>query len=141
AFSFLSIFGKVTPKPDTTQAVDAALKLAAEVAAFATLRGLPVGSLAEAQAFPAALATYARADMMRLAAWITIDGLLPLGPGFVQKIVEIVRGVDTSVLTANPLFASLRDVLPGGTAEEQKGFVLAALGSGAAYVSEFVAAR
>ncbi len=141
ALSFLSIFSKVTPKPDTTQAIDAALKLAAEVAAFATLRGLPVGSLAEAQAFPAALATYAKADMMRLAAWITIDGILPLGPGFVQKVVDIVRGVDTSVLTSNPLFGAIKDMIPGGSPEAQKGFVLSTLDSGAAYVSEFVAAR
>ncbi|MCA9495143.1 MAG: hypothetical protein KC621_34685, partial [Myxococcales bacterium] len=141
ALSFLSIFSKVTPKPDTTQAIDAALKLAAEVAAFALLRGLPVHSLAEAQAFPAALATYAKADMMRLAAWITIDGILPLGPAFIQKIGEIVRGVDTSILTSNPLFGSIKDLLPGGNPEEQKGFILSTLDSGAAYVSEFVAAR
>ena len=74
-------FAKITPKADTIQALDAALKLAAEVAAFALLRGIPAATLAEAQAFPAALATYAKADMMRLAAWITIDGILPLGPG------------------------------------------------------------
>ena len=47
-------------------------------------------SLAEAKAFPAALATYAKSDMMRLAAWITIDGMLPLGPAFIQKIVALV---------------------------------------------------
>ena len=141
ALSFLSIFSKVTPKPDTTQAIDAALKLAAEVTAFALLRGLPIHSLAEAQAFPAALATYAKADMMRLAAWITIDGLLPLGPGFVQKIVDIVKGVDTSMLTSNPLFGSIKDMLPGGNPEEQKGFILSTLNSGSAYVSEFVSAR
>ncbi len=140
-FSFLGFLDRLTPKPDTVQAIDAALKLAAEVAAFATLRGLPIHSLAEAQAFPAALATYAKADMMRLAAWITIDGILPLGPEFVQKIVSIVQGVDTSSLASNPLFGALRSHLPGGSVEEQKGFLLSTLGSGASYVSSFVAAR
>ncbi len=140
-FSFLGFLDKITPKPDTVQALDAALKLAAEVAAFATLRGLPVHSLAEAQAFPAALATYAKADMMRLAAWITIDGILPLGPEFVQKIVSIVQGVDTSTLTNNPLFTAIKGNLPGNSVEEQKGFLLSTLGSGASYVSSFVSAR
>lgn len=140
-FSFLGFLDKITPKPDTVQALDAALKLAAEVAAFATLRGLPVHSLAEAQAFPAALATYAKADMMRLAAWITIDGILPLGPEFVQKIVSIVQGVDTSALSNNALFTAIKGYLPGGSVEEQKGFLLSTLGSGASYVSSFVSAR
>jgi hypothetical protein len=140
-FSFLGFLDKLTPKPDTAQAIDAALKLAAEVAAFALLRGLPVHSLAEAQAFPAALATYAKADMMRLAAWITIDGMLPLGPEFVQKIVTTVQGVDTSVLTANPLFTAIKGYLPGGSPDEQKGFLVSTLGAGSSYVSQFVAAR
>jgi hypothetical protein len=140
-FSFLGFLDKLTPKPDTTQALDAALKLAAEVAAFTTLRGLPIHSLAEAQAFPAALATYAKADMMRLAAWIAIDGILPLGPEFVQKIVSIVQGVDTSVLTNNPLFNAIKGNLPGSSVDEQKGFLVSTLGAGSSYISEFVSAR
>lgn len=141
AIGMLSILDKVTPKPDTVQAVDAAIKLAAEVAAFALLRGLPVHSLAEAKAFPAALATYAKADMMRLAGWITIDGLLPLGPEFVQKIADIVSKVDTSVLTNNPVYARVKDLLPGSSPDEQKGFIVSTLQSGASYVTEFVRAR
>lgn len=134
-------FAKVTPKADTLQALDAALKLAAEVAAFALLRGVPVTSIAAAQAFPAALATYAKADMMRLAAWIAIDGLLPLGPDFVQKMMSIVQGVDASTLASNPLYGAVKGYLPGGTVEEQKGFLQSTMGAGASWVSEFVKAR
>jgi hypothetical protein len=141
AIGFLNVLDKVTPKPDTAQAVDAAVKLAAEVAAFALLRGLPVHSLAEAKAFPAALATYAKADMMRLAAWITIDGMLPLGPQFVQKIVDLVSRVDTTALTNNPVYARVKDLLPGSSPDEQKGFILSTLQAGSSYVTEFVRAR
>ena len=134
-------FAKITPRADTIQAIDAALKLAAEVAAFALLRGLPTASLAEAAAFPAALATYAKADMMRLAAWIAIDGLLPLGPDFVQKIVGIVQKTDASMLAANPVYHHVKEYLPGSSPEEQKGFIVSTLGAGASYVNEFVGAR
>lgn len=141
SFELFNVLNRFTPKPETTQAIDAALKLSAEVVAFALLRGIPVTDLAEAKAFPATLATYARADMMRLAAWMTLDGLLPLGPEFVGKIHEIVSGVDLSVLTENALFAQLKELMPGSSAEEQKGFILSTLASGSAYVQEFVAAR
>lgn len=140
-FSLLGVLDKLTPKPDTTQALDAALKMAAEVAAFATLRGLPVTSLAEAKAFPAAIGSYAKADLMRLAAWITIDGILPLGPEFMDKIVALVSKVDTSVLTGNPLFQSISSMLPGSSPDQQKGFILSTLSSGSAWIKEFVAAR
>lgn len=140
-FDFLGILDKFTPKPDTTQALDAALKLTAEIVAFALLRGIPVTSLTEAKAFPATLATYAKADLMRLAAWMTLDGLLPLGPEFISKIVEIVRGVDTSVLTENALYKQVKDLLPGNDAEEQKGFILSSLDSASSYVTEFVSSR
>lgn len=141
SISLLGVLSRVTPKPDTTQAIDAALKLAAEVAAFATLRGLPTASLAEAQAFPATLGSYAKADLMRLAAWITIDGLLPLGPDFVQKIVAWVSQSDASALAANPLFQSLGAEIPGESPDAQRSFVVSALSSGATYVQEFVRAR
>ncbi len=140
SFALLNVLNRFTPKPETTQAIDAALKLSAEVVAFALLRGIPVTDLAEAKAFPATLATYAKADMMRLAAWVGFDGLLPLGPEFIAKIIDIVDDIDVSVLTENALFAQLKGLMPGSTAEEQKGFILSTLESGADYVSEFVAA-
>ncbi|HHO54039.1 MAG TPA: hypothetical protein ENK18_25005 [Deltaproteobacteria bacterium] len=141
AISFLGLLERFTPKPDTTQALDAALKLAAEVLAFAQLRGIPVSSLTEAKAFPATLATYARADLMRLAAWMMIDGILPLGPEFVSKIKEIVSGVDTSSLTNNALFQQLRELMPGSSDDDRKGFILSTLDSGEAFLAEFVKAR
>ncbi len=52
AISFLGLLERFTPKPDTTQALDAALKLAAEVLAFAQLRGIPVSSLTRPRRSP-----------------------------------------------------------------------------------------
>ncbi|MFT4623057.1 MAG: hypothetical protein ACI8PZ_001713 [Myxococcota bacterium] len=140
-FSMLSILDKFTPKPETTQAIDAALKLTAEIAAFASLRGIPLTSLTEAKAFPATLATYARADLMRLAAWMTLDGLLPLGPEFVDKVRDVVEDVDLSVLTGNPLFQQLKGLLPGSSDEENRGYILSALDSASDWVATFIEAR
>ena len=141
SFELLNVLNRFTPKPETTQAIDAALKLSAEVVAFALLRGVPVTDLAAAKAFPATLATYARADMMRLAAWMALDGLLPLGPEFVGKIKSVVEEVDFSRVTDNALFAQLKGLMPGSSPDEQKGFILSTLESGSSYVQEFVAAR
>ena len=141
SFQVLSILDRFTPKAETTQAIDAALKLTAEVAAFATLRGIPVTSLTEAKAFPATLATYARADLMRLAAWMTLDGLVPLGPEFIDKVRDVVSGIDLSVLTNNPLFQQLKGMLPGSTDEENRGVILSALDSASDWVSTFIEAR
>ncbi|NCG22055.1 MAG: hypothetical protein GWP91_23820 [Rhodobacterales bacterium] len=141
AFDLLSILDRFTPKAETTQAIDAALKLAVELAAFACLRGIPLTSLADAKAFPATLATYARADMMRLAAWITLDGVIPLGPEFVSKVHATISETDTSILTNNALFKQLAGVLPGGDPEGQKGFILSSLDSANGYVTEFVSAQ
>jgi hypothetical protein len=141
SFQLFGVLNRFTPKPETTQAIDAALKLSAEVVAFALLRGIPVTDLAEAKAFPATLATYARADMMRLAAWMSLDGLLPLGPEFISKIRAVIADVDFSKVTDNALFAQLKGLMPGTSPDEQKGFILSTLEAGSSYVQEFVSAR
>ncbi len=138
SFAVFKVLDRFTPKPDTTQAIDAALKLTAEFVAFAQLRGIPVASLQEAKAFPATLATYAKADMMRIAAWLALDGLVPLGPDFLIKVKSLVSSVPTAALTSNTLFQQLTPLLPKGSAEDQKGFILGALDSASDWVSSFV---
>ncbi|MBL8058478.1 MAG: hypothetical protein JNK29_17375, partial [Anaerolineales bacterium] len=72
----LNFISRLTPKADTTQAIDLAVKLAAEGLAFSWLNGLKYDNLGQ---FGQALSAYAGASAMRLAALICVDGVIPLG--------------------------------------------------------------
>ena len=134
----LSFLEKVTPKADVTQAIDAGLKLVAELVAFCLMYGLPTSAIGE---FGRALGRYAREDVMRIAAWIVFDGLIPLGPNFVRKIYDVVMGADASKLTNNKLFRAIASYLPGDTPAEKQGFIANNLAAAADWVHRFVAER
>jgi len=111
-FSFLS---DVTPKPDTTQAIDAALKLGGELVAFTLTNGLPGDSVGD---FVAALGAYGKEEKMRLAAWLALDCVLPLGPDFLGKVLEALDG-PLERLEENRIFRFVAEHLPGGLAEKR----------------------
>ncbi|MEL6181586.1 MAG: hypothetical protein AAFS10_21690, partial [Myxococcota bacterium] len=98
-FSFLSFLDRMTPKANTTQAVDAGVKFVAEIVAFGMLNGMP--SMNDMGGFLESLKAYGKADVMRLAAWATIDGLLPLGPEFMTTISTTIGGMASSRLGNN----------------------------------------
>ena len=119
--SFLSFLGNITPKADTTQTIDLLLKIAVEAIAFCKLNGIPQPN---PQQFATALAeNYQGAGFMRMVALVCIDGILPLGPDFLGKIHEIVRGIDAEVITKNPVFLGVKDKLPGDTTSDRVGFL------------------
>ena len=138
-FSFLSFLNKVTPKANTTQAVDAGVKFVAEIVAFGLLNGMP--STDNVSGFMDALKAYGKADIMRLAAWATIEGLLPLGPDFMTRIGETIGGLASSKLADNAIFAKLAANLPGASTEEKQGYVVKMIGSASDYISSFVTSR
>lgn len=117
---FLGFLERMTPKADTTQAIDLALKLTAEVAAFCTLNGLPGDSTGD---FVRSLSDARHARRMRLAAMVCVDGVLPLGPDFVRKAADVLDGVGGSMLRDNERFKRLRGVIPGDSTAEQLTFV------------------
>lgn len=133
-FSFLSFLGKLTPKADTTQAVDAGLKFAAEMTCFCLINGLPGDSVSD---FSRSLSSYAKEDKMRLASWLAIDCVLPLGPDFYKKMHDTVSGMDLSKLQDNALFKSIQSYLPGG-ADAQKDIVEKNLEASGDYLEDFV---
>lgn len=116
AFSFLGFLDRITPEADTTQAIDAGIKFAAELGAFCSTQGLPGDSVGD---FVGALADYGREDVMRLAAWLSFDCLLPLGPDFIAKILEKVDGIADEHLSDNSLFQRVAGFLPGGIGEQR----------------------
>ncbi len=114
-FEILSFLNDVTPKPDTTQAIDAGVKLAGELVAFTLTNGLPGDSVGD---FAAALVNYGKEEKIRLASWLAIDCVLPLGPDFVLKILEALDG-PLERLQESRAFQFVSAHLPGGVAEQR----------------------
>ena len=138
-FGSLGFLEKYTPKPDTTQAIDAALKLIAELTSFGLVNGMPSTTPDGLAKFVVALSDYARYDLMRIAAWVVFDGLLPLGPDFVAKIAGTVKAAAASDLAGNAAFDQLASRMPGATAADKQAFVVSAVDATADWVNRFVA--
>lgn len=135
---WLGFLQNVTPKLETTQSIDAGLKLACELGAFCMTNGLPGDSIGD---FMGALANSAKEDKMRLAAWVACDCFLPLGPDFMQKIIATVENAAESDFMQSGLFQRVSEFLPGGGFGEKKDLVTNNLKSAEGYVQGFVAER
>ncbi|MFT4979957.1 MAG: hypothetical protein ACI8S6_005869 [Myxococcota bacterium] len=140
-FGSLGFLKKFTPKPETAQAVDAGLKLVAELLAFGQLNGMPRMDVDGLARFSGALADYARYDLMRLAAWAVFDGIIPLGPDFISTIVSTWRGMASSSLASNPMFSQLAAQLPGDSAGDKQSFVIRTLEQSGDFIGRFVDER
>ncbi|HYO95197.1 MAG TPA: hypothetical protein VER33_11830 [Polyangiaceae bacterium] len=135
---WLAFLGKVTPKVETTQAVDAGLKLACEVAAFCMTNGLPGDSIGD---FVGALGSSAKEDKMRITTWIACDCFLPLGPDFLSKITSVLSAASESDFMQNGLFQRIAQFLPGGGTAEKKAKVTGNVRAVEGYVKGVVADR
>ena len=137
-FGSLGFLKQVTPKPDTTQALDAGAKLVAELVAFGTLHGMPTADADGLARFTGALADYARYDLVRIASWVVFDGMLPLGPGFVGKIVGTWSDLASSKVAGHGAFQALASQLPGDSVDDKRGFAIQTLQKTGDWVQRFV---
>jgi hypothetical protein len=135
--SWLGFLGSVTPKPETSQAIDAALKFAAEIATFCATNGIPGDGIGD---FVAALASAEKEEAMRLTAWVALDCVLPLGPEFIGKMGETLSGA-MDKLESSPLFGKLSGFLPGGGTSEKRDFMKSALDQSSGHLSEMVSSK
>lgn len=135
---FLSLFRKILPKEDTTQAVDLGLKLVTEVVAFCYINGIPGDSVGE---FVESLADYRHEALMRMGALVCVDGLLPLGPDFIQKATGMLERTGAANLAKNERFQRIRGMLPGDSTKEQLGLIEKSLDSVKGWVSGFVTSK
>ena len=140
-FGGLDFVKDLAPKPETTQALDAGLKLIAEIMAFGFLKGLPELTFEEVAHFVVALQKYGKADIMRLASWVIVDGMLPLGPNFMRTIIDTTQSVATSKVAGHSIFGAISDRLPGDSPEQKQAFVGRALEQTSSFIEEFVQAR
>jgi len=132
---WLSFLNRVTPDADTTQAIDAAIKLTAEIVAYFYLHDLPKTNL---DAYVTALKSYKDAEIMRIAAFVVFDCLIPLGPDFLNRITEILHRVSSDDLGENKLFKAIKDYIPGDDADDKLGFVKRAFKSCSGWIDNFV---
>ena len=135
---FLKFISKLTPKDETTQAIDAAAKFAAEIAAFYYLNGTPGDTVRD---FAKSLKRYGGANGIRLGAWIAIDGVLPLGPDFVDAVAERLKTTSDSQVKQHALFSAISEFLPGNSISQSKGMVLEALSETRDTIKGWIAER
>ncbi|MEO1560660.1 MAG: hypothetical protein AAFS12_13865 [Cyanobacteria bacterium J06632_19] len=114
---FLNFLNEVTPKADTVQSIDLSLKIVAELIAYSKLNGI---QLNPARFVSELRENYYGASLMRMAALVCIDGLLPLGPDFMQKVHGTLNSGGRDALQKNPAFGAIAESIPS---DDKVGFI------------------
>jgi hypothetical protein len=135
---WLSWLNRLTPKSETVQTFDFALKAGAEVVAFCQMNGLPGDNIGD---FVKSLTDLENEALMRMAALICIDGILPLGPDFVDKAIDGLKNMSVEDANRNDKFKILTGSLPGGDTQGQLGFLREGLGHMGDWMKSFVVDR
>ncbi len=136
--AFLGFLQNMTPKADKAQAIDLSLKVVVEVVAFCQINGIPGDSIAD---FIGALGAYGGESLMRMAALVCFDGLLPLGPDFIQSVNSKLNQLSPKELEQNQSFKSIQDLIPGGNSGGKLDFIGQSFGSMAGWMKGFVGDR
>lgn len=108
-FGFLN---SITPKPDQAQTIDLTLKIVAEVVAFCQINGIPGDSIGD---FVASLGEYGGESLIRMVALVCVDGLIPLGPDFINKALSWISRTSPQDINQNQTFQSIKNTIPGGS--------------------------
>ena len=136
--SFLGFLGNLTPKPEKAQSIDLCVKLVVELVSFCQINGIPGDSIGD---FLAALGDYGGESLMRMAALVCFDGLIPLGPDFILKGLNTIDSTPASELEQNQTYKGVSDLIPGGNSDEKKGFITQSFDSVKGWMGDFVSSR
>jgi hypothetical protein len=134
----LGFLSRITPNSDKTQTIDLSVKLVSELVAFCLVNGLPGDSIGD---FVQALGAYEKENLIRMAALVCFDGLIPLGPDFLQKITANLGQTGTGDLEGNRTFQAVRSLLPGGDTGGQLSFIGSSIGAVQDWMLSFVRDR
>ncbi|NET00104.1 MAG: hypothetical protein F6K62_13150 [Sphaerospermopsis sp. SIO1G2] len=134
----LGFLNNLTPKPDKAQAIDLTLKVVAELVAFCQINGIPGDSIGD---FIGALGEYGGESMIRMAALISVDGLIPLGPDFIEKSLSMISNMNPGELEGNSTFSAMQDVIPGDDAGGKLDFIGNSLDSVKGWMNGVIAAN
>lgn len=135
---FLGLLSKLTPKPEKAQSIDLCVKLVVELVAFCQINGIPGDSIGD---FLASLGDYSGESLMRMAALVCFDGLIPLGPDFVLKGLSTLQGMSPSDLDTNSTFKGVSELIPGGNRAGQLSFITESMDSVKGWMTDFVSSR
>lgn len=136
--SFLGVLKNLTPRPEKAQSIDLCVKLVVELVAFCQINGIPGDSIGD---FLRALADYSGESLMRMAALVCFDGLIPLGPSFAAKGLDTLKGMQPSELSQNSTFKAVSELIPGGNARGQLNFVTESVESVRDWMESFVTSK
>ncbi len=136
--SFLGFLNKLTPKADTLQSVDLCMKVVVELMAYCILNRIPIYNLVD---FVRALPSYHNEALMRMAALVCLDGLIPLGPDFIQIAGTAIAGLNPAKLEQNPLFQKIGNLIPGSNSQGKLSFITQSFNAATGWMGNFVAAR
>jgi len=136
--SFLGFLKNLTPKPEKAQSIDLCIKLVTELVAFCQINGIPGDSIGD---FLAALGDYSGESLMRMAALVSFDGVIPLGPEFADKALSIFDSTSPQELEGNQTYKSVQELIPGGDASGKKGFIAQSFDSTKGWMKSFVSQK
>jgi hypothetical protein len=133
--TFLGFLKNFTPKPEKAQSLDLGVKLVTEVVAFCQINGIPGDSLGD---FLTSLGDYSGESLMRMAALVCFDGLVPLGPTFADQALNLISGTDPKELEGNQTYNGVKDLIPGNDSAGKLGFITQSFDSVKGWMSSFV---
>ncbi|MGF1569559.1 MAG: hypothetical protein ACFCVD_16075 [Nodosilinea sp.] len=133
--TFLGFLKNLSPKPEKAQTIDLMVKLVTEVVTFCKISGIPGDSLGD---FLAALGDYKSESLMRMAALVCFDGIIPLGADFSSKALAAFKGMGTADLDHNPTFKGVKDEIPGHDSKGKLAFMTESFESTKGWMDKFV---
>jgi hypothetical protein len=136
--SFLGVLKNLSPKPEKAQSIDLCVKLVVELVAFCQINGIPGDSIGD---FLRSLSDYSGESLMRMAALVCFDGLIPLGPGFAAQGLQTVKSISPSELSKHPTFKKVSDLIPGDSDRGQLNFVTESMESVQDWMTRFVRSK
>jgi hypothetical protein len=137
-YSSLAFLQKITPKHEKAHVIDAGVKLVTEVGCFCSLNGIPGDSIKD---FVKSLTNYREESLIRMAALICIDGILPLGPDCISKVLSLLQSSGTPDLEQSERYQNVKEMIPGNGVTGHLGFIRESVGSVTNWMKSFVADR
>jgi hypothetical protein len=131
----LGFLNSLTPKAEKAQTIDLTLKLVAELIAFCQINGIPGDSIGD---FVAALGEYGSESLIRMVALVSVDGLIPLGPHFINKALSGISNLTPNDLNTNSTFSSIKDKIPGQSDGQKLNFIGESFNSVTGWMSNIV---
>ncbi len=130
----LRFLNRITPKADKAQGIDFSVKLVTELLAYTAINGIPGDSVGD---FVKGLTNYKAEALMRMIALMTVDGILPLGPGYLDKALSFLQQGGPSALEENDSYQRIKSMIPGGSTVEQLGLIQKSVSSVSDWMTSF----